>query len=41
MNHVEAYLEALVARVDAQLGTRLVGVWLSGSAALGDYDPRH
>jgi hypothetical protein len=40
MNRVEAYLEALVATLDAQLGTRLVGVWLFGSAALGDFDSR-
>lgn len=37
---IEAYLADLVARVDAHLGTRLVGVWLFGSAALGDFDAR-
>jgi hypothetical protein len=35
---VNAYLEELVARVEARLGSRLVGVWLFGSAALGDFD---
>jgi len=38
-DRIDGYLEELVARVDAQLGTRLVGVWLFGSAALGDFDP--
>ncbi len=36
---VEAYLAELVAAADAQLGSRLAGVWLFGSAALGDFDP--
>jgi Domain of unknown function (DUF4111) len=37
---IEEYLDELVARIDTQLGTRLVGVWLFGSAALGDFDER-
>lgn len=37
---IAAYLAELVARVVAQLGDRLVGVWLFGSGALGDFDPR-
>ncbi len=34
-----AYLEELVARLRRVAGDRLVGVWLMGSAALGDFDP--
>ena len=34
----EAYLAALVARLREALGDRLVGVWLFGSGALGDFD---
>ena len=34
-----AYLEELVARLRGIAGGRLVGVWLMGSAALGDFDP--
>ena len=34
------YLTELAARVHDALGDRLVGVWLLGSAALEDYDPR-
>ena len=37
---VETYLAELVGAADAQLGSRLVGVWLFGSAALGDFDPQ-
>lgn len=33
------YLAALVDRLEAVAGSRLVGVWLLGSAALGDFDP--
>ena len=35
------YLEELVARLRRIAGDRLVGVWLMGSAALGDFDPGH
>ena len=35
---VDAYLGELVARLRAALGDRLVGVWLFGSGALGDFD---
>ena len=34
-----AYLEELVARLRRIAGDRLVGIWLMGSAALGDFDP--
>jgi hypothetical protein len=34
-----AYLEELVVRLRGIAGDRLVGVWLMGSAALGDFDP--
>jgi len=37
---VSAYLDGLVARVEARLGPRLVGVWLFGSGAFGDFDAR-
>ena len=33
------YLAELVARLRAVAGERLVGAWLVGSAALGDFDP--
>jgi len=33
------YLSELVGRVRAVAGERLVGAWLLGSAALGDFDP--
>jgi hypothetical protein len=36
---VEAYLAELVARLHGTLGERLVGAWLFGSAAAGDFDP--
>jgi len=36
---LDDYLDALVAVLRARLGERLVGVWLFGSAALGDFDP--
>jgi hypothetical protein len=35
-----AYVAAVADRVSATLGAQLVGVWLTGSAALGDFDPR-
>jgi hypothetical protein len=35
---IEAYLTELVARLRAVVGDRLVGAWLFGSAALGDFD---
>jgi Domain of unknown function (DUF4111) len=37
---IAGYLDELVDRVGARLGERLVGVWLFGSAALGDFDAR-
>jgi hypothetical protein len=37
---VRAYLDELVARLRGRLGERLVGAWLFGSAALGDFDER-
>ena len=36
---VDAYLAELVGRLRAVAGERLVGAWLVGSAALGDFDP--
>ena len=39
-SRIEAYLDELVFRLDARLGERLVGAWLFGSGALGDFDPR-
>jgi predicted nucleotidyltransferase len=36
---IEAYLAEVVARLGDALGDRRVGVWLFGSAALGDFDP--
>jgi hypothetical protein len=35
-----AYLEELVRRVEKAVGDRLVGIWVIGSAALGDFEPR-
>ena len=37
---VRAYLDEVVERVDALLGSRRIGIWLFGSAALGDFDTR-
>jgi hypothetical protein len=36
---IETYLAELVARLRDALGDRLVGAWLFGSGALGDFDP--
>jgi hypothetical protein len=36
---IEHYLAELVARLSDALGDRLVGAWLFGSGALGDFDP--
>ncbi len=36
---MDAYLEDVVSRLRRHAGERLVGVWLLGSAALGDFDP--
>ena len=36
---IEAYLATLVGHVRDELGHRLVGAWLFGSGALGDFDP--
>ena len=36
---IETYLAELAARLRDGLGDRLVGVWLFGSGALGDFDP--
>jgi len=36
---IETYLAALVAQLRDALGDRLVGAWLFGSGALGDFDP--
>ena len=36
---IETYLAEVVARLRDGLGDRLVGAWLFGSAALGDFDP--
>jgi hypothetical protein len=36
---VDAYLAELVARLQAVVGDRLVGAWLFGSGAFGDFDP--
>ena len=38
-DEVESYLEALVERLRAALGERLVAVWLIGSAAMGAFRP--
>ncbi len=35
-----AYVEEVLRRVRSALGERLVGVWLVGSAALGDFSPQ-
>jgi predicted nucleotidyltransferase len=40
MPRLEAYVGEVADRVRDVVGERLVGVWLLGSAALGDYDPR-
>jgi hypothetical protein len=37
---LDSYVGELARRVEDALGERLVGVWLVGSAALEDYDPR-
>ena len=37
---MRAYADEVASRVHDALGSRLVGVWLVGSAALGDFDPR-
>jgi hypothetical protein len=37
---LEAYADAVARRVAIVLGDRLVGVWLVGSGAAGDYDPQ-
>jgi hypothetical protein len=36
---IASYLEELVARLHAELGDELIGVWQFGSGALGDFDP--
>lgn len=36
--HEKAGIESLVSRLSAALGTNLVGVWLFGSKARGDFD---
>lgn len=36
---VDAYLTALVSRLDAELGRELVACWVTGSLALGGYQP--
>jgi hypothetical protein len=36
---LSGYLDELVARLRDRLGARLVGAWLFGSGALGDFDP--
>ena len=36
---MDGYLEDVVSRLRRHAGERLVGVWLLGSAALGDFDP--
>jgi hypothetical protein len=36
---VEAYLAEVAGRLGAGLGRELVGAWLFGSAAIGDFDP--
>ena len=36
---MRTYARAVARRVEAQLGTELVGIWLFGSGALGDFDP--
>jgi hypothetical protein len=36
---IESYLADVVARIGDGLGDRLVGAWLFGSGALGDFDP--
>jgi hypothetical protein len=36
---LETYLAELTRRLERRLGERLIGAWLVGSAALGDFDP--
>jgi hypothetical protein len=36
---IEAYLAELTARLEGHLDDRLVGAWVVGSTALGDFDP--
>jgi hypothetical protein len=36
---VRGYVREVARRVEAQLGTELVGIWLFGSCALGDFHP--
>jgi hypothetical protein len=38
MPRILAYLSELTRRLEAHLGERLVGAWLIGSSALGDFD---
>lgn len=40
MTLVETYVAELVDTVSAHLGARLAGIWIFGSGALGDFDPR-
>ena len=40
MTDVEGYVDELVATVTTHLGSSLVGIWMFGSGALGDFDPR-
>jgi hypothetical protein len=37
---LDTYVDEVARRVTDALGNRLVGIWLVGSAALHDYDPR-
>jgi hypothetical protein len=37
---IAAYMSELTARLEARLGERLVGAWVVGSGALGDFDPQ-
>ena len=36
---MRAYVREVARRVEARLGAELVGIWLFGSCALGDFDP--
>jgi hypothetical protein len=38
MSAIAAYLSELTTRLEARVGDRLVGAWLVGSGALGDFD---
>jgi len=40
IRRLRAYVDEVAGRTRDALGERLVGVWLVGSAALADYDPR-